>query len=78
MNISIVYTHLRTTVGKSSSLNLKVGKLVKLGLGDGLSGLSDSTNGDSSDSGGTGDLGGILLHTHKLGTLRKEKKDAVS
>mmetsp|Transcript_20385 Transcript_20385/g.26348 ORF Transcript_20385/g.26348 Transcript_20385/m.26348 type:complete len:321 (-) Transcript_20385:63-1025(-) len=66
---TILSDNLRTTVGKSSSLDLKVGKLVKLGLGDGLSGLSDSTNSDSSDSGGTGNLGGILLHTHKLGTL---------
>ena len=57
---------LRAAVGKSSSLNLEVGKLVELGLGDGLSGEGGTEESSSGKSGGS-NLGHIVLHGIELG-----------
>ena len=52
---------LRAAVGKTSSLNLKVGELVKLGLGDGLGGTGSD---GKTESGGNGGLSKVLLERH--------------
>jgi hypothetical protein len=58
---------LRATVGKTSSLNLEVGKLVELGFGDGLGGGGgDSEDGGRGESGGS-NLGNVVLHGVELG-----------
>mmetsp|Transcript_17010 Transcript_17010/g.23353 ORF Transcript_17010/g.23353 Transcript_17010/m.23353 type:complete len:344 (-) Transcript_17010:46-1077(-) len=58
---------LRAPVGKTSSLYLKVRKLVKLLLGDGLCGGSGDTNGNSTGGDGGSNLGNIVLQCVKLG-----------
>mmetsp|Transcript_5647 Transcript_5647/g.8417 ORF Transcript_5647/g.8417 Transcript_5647/m.8417 type:complete len:330 (-) Transcript_5647:67-1056(-) len=62
----VLSNNLRTTVGKTGSLNLKVRKLVKLLLGDGLSGGSGNTNSNGSGKGGACNLGNIVLQCVKL------------
>jgi len=62
----VLSNNLRTTVGKTGSLNLKVRKLVKFLLGDGLSGGSGNTNSNGSGKGGACNLGNIVLQGVKL------------
>mmetsp|Transcript_46785 Transcript_46785/g.70681 ORF Transcript_46785/g.70681 Transcript_46785/m.70681 type:complete len:303 (-) Transcript_46785:364-1272(-) len=62
----VLSNNLRTTVGKTGSLNLKVRKLVKFLLGDGLSGGSGNTNSNGSGKGGARNLGNIVLQGVKL------------
>lgn len=58
---AVLTDDLRAAVGKTSSLNLKVGELVKLGLGDGLGGTGSD---GKAESGGNGSLSKVLLERH--------------
>mmetsp|Transcript_8676 Transcript_8676/g.12750 ORF Transcript_8676/g.12750 Transcript_8676/m.12750 type:complete len:343 (+) Transcript_8676:104-1132(+) len=60
----ILSDNLSTTVGKSSSLNLKVRELIDLGLGNSLGGGGGNTESNGSGKGNLSYIGHIILQGH--------------
>mmetsp|Transcript_311 Transcript_311/g.508 ORF Transcript_311/g.508 Transcript_311/m.508 type:complete len:340 (-) Transcript_311:78-1097(-) len=61
---AVFTNNLSTTVGKASSLNLKVGKRVDLRLGQSLGGLGNHTDSDGTGKSSLSSVGNVILQGH--------------